>query len=1160
MERKRLSIDVPSISFRANEMGPLHAAGTIVNKITEPADGSVRARRPEPYYDPASSRSPAPMNLLSDIDTKEASAAALDSDRLWYKDAIIYQLHVKAFADSNNDGIGDFAGLTEKLDYLQDLGVTTLWLLPFFPSPGRDDGYDIADYGAINPDFGTMKDFRRFIVEAKRRGLRVIIELVVNHTSDQHHWFKRAKRSDPKSNARNWYVWSDTDQKYQGTRIIFTDTEKSNWTWDSEAGQFYWHRFFSHQPDLNFDNPRVVNAIIQVMKRWLDTGVDGFRLDAIPYLCERDGTNNENLPETHAIIRRLRAELDKYAKGKVLLAEANQWPEDVQYYFGNSDECHMAYHFPLMPRIYMAIAQEDRFPITDILRQTPDIPPDCQWALFLRNHDELTLEMVTDVERDYLWSTYANDPRARINVGIRRRLAPLMDNDRRKIELMNSLLLSFPGTPIVYYGDEIGMGDNIYLGDRNGVRTPMQWTPDRNGGFSRADPARLYAPIIMDSVYGYEAVNVEAQSRSLSSLLSATKKLIAVRKSTLAFGRGTITFIRPANRAVLAYVRQLGEEVILCVANLSRSAQATELDLSAFKDRIPLEMLGRTHFPAIGELPYMITLAPYGFYWFQLRERDKSEPAAPSIVPEFETLVVPVGSTWVSLARTRSLFERDVMPGYLARSRWYPRHTASAIRPMLTSAIPFCDIGDNRPWLTFFEATEDPAKTRYVLPMQIEWVRFDREHYNPHALAAVRQGAREGTLLDVATNTIFIALLLRNLRQALTIEENGLRLEFRPTTKFPAKGIRQPERIGGLEGALSKSALLVDSDYVVKLFRTLETGTNPEIEIGRFLTEVADFANTPAMLGSAELIEGDQRSAIAIVHAQIGNQGDAGTVTAAYLGRLLEEHHLLAIGGQTRESEEQVAYLRILSQIGRRTAELHLALASARGSPDLAPEPIQPPDVARWTDAILQSAERAVQVVRQRRGFLGESERAMVDELLVQRDRLQDRLHALMPPRIPGLNQRLHGDFHLGRVLIVKDDVFITGFGGDLRLPIEERRRKAPAARDVAGMIWSIEAASQAARERALHLAPDEHGPLGAALTEWIDRATNVFMIAYREPVAGSSIWPEDAIAARGMVDFFLLEKAFDALEVELVQRPDAAPAMLARVLRMLSQPAREAA
>jgi len=1160
MGSKRLSIYVPSISFRANEMGPIHADRTIVNKTTGTAEGSAHHAEPEPYNNPPSVPPLVPMNLMSAIDTQETPAAALDNDELWYKDAIIYQLHVKAFADSNNDGIGDFAGLTEKLDYLQDLGVTTLWLLPFFPSPGRDDGYDIADYGAVNPDFGTMKDFRRFIVEAKRRGLRVIIELVINHTSDQHHWFKRAQRSDPKSSARNWYVWSDTDQKYQGTRIIFTDTEKSNWTWDPEAGQFYWHRFFSHQPDLNFDNPRVVNAMVQVMKRWLDTGVDGFRLDAIPYLCERDGTNNENLPETHAIVRRLRAELDKYAKGKVLLAEANQWPEDVQYYFGNSDECHMAYHFPLMPRIYMAIAQEDRFPITDILRQTPDIPPDCQWALFLRNHDELTLEMVTDVERDYLWSTYANDPRARINVGIRRRLAPLMDNDRRKIELMNSLLLSFPGTPIIYYGDEIGMGDNIYLGDRNGVRTPMQWTPDRNGGFSRTDPARLYAPIIMDSVYGYEAVNVEAQSRSLSSLLSATKKLIGVRKSTLAFGRGTMTFIRPVNRSVLAYVRRHGEEVILCVANLSRSAQATELDLSAFRDRIPLEMLGRTHFPAIGELPYMITLAPYGFYWFKLQERDKSEPAAPSIVPEFETLVVPVGATWVSLARTRSLFECDVLPGHLARSRWYPIHNASAIHPTLTSAIPFCDIGDNRPWLAFFEATEDETKTRYVLPMQIEWVRFDRERYNPNALAAVRQGAREGTLLDVAADTIFIGLLLRNLGKMLTIEENGLKLEFRSTSKFSGKTVRQPERIGLLEGAPFSSTIQVDSDYAVKLFRKLESGVNPEIEIGTFLTDVADFANTPAMLGSAELIEGEARNAISIVHAQVGNQGDAWTVTSAYLDRLLEEQRLLAADGEIRASEEQVVYLHNLSRTGRRAAELHLALSSASELPDFAPEPIQPPDVARWAAAIVQSAERVFHSLRQRRGSFTEADRTVIDSLLAQQGDLHNRLNALMPPRVQALNLRLHGDFHLGRVLIVKDDVFLTGFEGDLRRPIEERRRKAPAARDVASMIWSIEASSNAAHARALRLASDEHGRLGAALTGWIDRATNSFLAAYREPMTDSPIWPKDPLTAQRMLDFFLLEKAFDVLETELVQRVEAAPAALARILRILSQPAREAA
>ncbi|HEX5007522.1 MAG TPA: maltose alpha-D-glucosyltransferase, partial [Hyphomonadaceae bacterium] len=608
------------------------------------------------------------MNIAAQVETE---AKQTGDDGLWFKDAIIYQLHVKAFADSNNDGIGDFAGLTSRLDYLHDLGVNTLWLLPFYPSPGRDDGYDIADYGDINPDFGTFKDFRRFMQEAKRRGLRVITELVINHTSDQHAWFKRAQRSPAGSSARNWYVWSDSDEKYAGTRIIFTDTEKSNWTWDPTAGAYFWHRFFSHQPDLNFDNPRVVSAVVQVMKRWLDTGVDGFRLDAIPYLCEREGTSNENLPATHQIIKRIRAELDAYSSGKVLLAEANQWPEDVSAYFGDGDECHMAYHFPLMPRIYMAIAQEDRFPIADILRQTPNIPDSCQWALFLRNHDELTLEMVTDFERDYLWSTYAADPRARINLGIRRRLAPLMDNDRRKIELMTALLMSLPGTPIIYYGDEIGMGDNIYLGDRNGVRTPMQWTSDRNAGFSRCDPARLYLPVIMDPVYGYEAINVEAQSRSLSSLLNWTKKLISVRKSHPAFGRGTLSFVRPTNRAVLVYLRQHQGKVIMCVANLSRSAQAAEIDLSEWKGRVPLELMGQKNFPPIGDAAYVVTLVPYGFFWFELCETLESQAEAPNISPEFETLIV--GDDWTTLERghSRTAFEHDVLPAFLAGRRWF---------------------------------------------------------------------------------------------------------------------------------------------------------------------------------------------------------------------------------------------------------------------------------------------------------------------------------------------------------------------------------------------------------------------------------------------------------------------------------------------------------
>src|SRR5919112_1256154 len=606
------------------------------------------------------------------------------SDTDWYRDAIIYQLHVKSFFDSNDDGVGDFEGVTAKLDYIKDLGVSAVWVLPFYPSPLRDDGYDIADYTNVHPDYGTLDDFRAFVAEAHRRGLKVITELVINHTSDQHPWFQRARRAPPGSPERDFYVWSDDDKKLAGTRIIFTDTESSNWAWDPVAGQYYWHRFFSHQPDLNHNNPRVVEAVIEVMRFWMDMGVDGMRLDAIPYLCVREGTNNESLPETHAVLKRMRAAMDAEYTGRMFLAEANQWPEDVREYFGDGDECHMAYHFPLMPRIFMSVALEDRYPVAEIMRQTPDIPENCQWAIFLRNHDELTLEMVTDRERDYMYRFYAADPRARINLGIRRRLAPLMENDIDTIKLMNSLLLSMPGSPILYYGDEIGMGDNIFLGDRNGVRTPMQWSPDRNAGFSRADPQRLYLPPIMDPVYGYEAVNVEAQAREPGSLLNWMRRMLAVRKTSRAFGRGKLTFLRPGNRKILAYLRELGDEAILCVANVGRSAQPVELDLSRFKGRVPLELLGRTPFPPIGDLPYMLTLPAHGFYWFRLT----TDAPVPSwheerIAPEDLPILI-LFDGWTSFFRdrvvpwriamadkTRTQLEEQVLPRYLRSQRWY---------------------------------------------------------------------------------------------------------------------------------------------------------------------------------------------------------------------------------------------------------------------------------------------------------------------------------------------------------------------------------------------------------------------------------------------------------------------------------------------------------
>jgi maltose alpha-D-glucosyltransferase/alpha-amylase len=1088
------------------------------------------------------------VNVVSEIKAE----AKLESDELWFKDAIIYQLHVKAFFDSNGDGIGDFAGLTEKLDYLQDLGVTALWLLPFYPSPGRDDGYDISDYHHINSDFGTMQDFRRFMQEAKRRKLRVITELVINHTSDQHPWFQRARRAKANSAHRNWYVWSNTDQRYAGTRIIFNDAEKSNWAWDPAAEAYYWHRFFSHQPDLNYDNPRVLLAIVQAMRRWLDLGVDGFRLDAIPYLCEREGTNNENLPETHAIIKKIRAELDSYAPGKVLLAEANQWPEDVNAYFGDGDECHMAYHFPLMPRIYMAIAQEDRFPIADILRQTPDIPGNCQWALFLRNHDELTLEMVTDVERDYLWSTYATDPRARINLGIRRRLASLMDSDRRKIELMNSLLMSFPGTPIIYYGDEIGMGDNIYLGDRNGVRTPMQWTPDRNGGFSRCDPARLYLPMIMDPVYGFEAVNVEAQSRSLASLLSWTKRLISVRKTHKVLGRGSLTFIRPANRSVLVYVRQYENEVVLCVANMSRSAQAAEIDLSPWRGYVPFELLGRTSFPPIGEAPYLVTLAPYGFFWFQLTERDSSSINVPSTPAEFETLVLPDGLRSLLHPRAKSVLERDVLPAFLAGRRWFAERGNTSTTAHVVDAIPLV-AGDSGVGLALIKSNGRHEAANYLLPLTIKWTRFDSSPPNPNALAAVRRGPREGTLLDATAEPSFVSFVMQNLQSGQTIESGSRRIEFQPTSKLPTDRPIAIEDVRAVDTEQSNTTVLVGNKYVVKLFRRIVPGVNPEIEVGRFLTDMVPFANTPPLLGAVEVEENGERSAVAVVHGFVENQGDAWTVTGAYLDRFVEEQRLLAIETAGR-SDEQAAYVRRMEQVGRRVAELQLALASRDDLADFAPEPIGPDDVRKWSEGILQRANRVLDELSRCRGDLPDGDGILIDAVLSHRDSLPARLHELLPTQPDALKIRHHGDFHLGQMLVVKDDVFIIDFEGEPRRSIEDRRRKAPAARDVAGLIRSIDYSATAALERALRSAPDEQGKIARALDGWRERAAEAFIAGYRLSLTAGGLWPSSRQGAERLLDFFLLEKAFYEIEYELAHRPDWVRVPLAGTWRILAR------
>src|ERR1700686_3325007 len=740
------------------------------------------------------------MNDAATAVTDTETVGLKSDDALWYKDAVIYQLNVKSFFDSNDDGIGDFKGLTSKLDYIKSLGVNTIWLMPFYPSPLKDDGYDIADYQNVHPQFGTLDDFCVMLHEAHRLGLKVITELIINHTSDQHPWFQAARHAPAGSSQRDFYVWSDTDQKYLGTRIIFTDTETSNWTWDPVAKAYYWHRFFSHQPDLNFDNAAVMDAVLRVMRFWLDKGVDGFRLDAIPYLVEREGTDNENLRETHAVIKRLRADIDASYQNRFLLAEANQWPEDVREYFGDGDECHMAYHFPLMPRIYMAIAQEDRYPIIEIMQQTPDIPENCQWAIFLRNHDELTLEMVTSKERDYMYTMYAADLQARVNLGIRRRLAPLMENDLDRIKLMNSLLLSMPGSPIVYYGDEIGMGDNFFIGDRNGVRTPMQWSPDRNAGFSRADPQRLYLPPVMDAVYGYQSTNVEAQSRDPSSLLSWTKRMLAVRKTSQAFGRGSRRFLRPGNRKILAYLREVGAATILCVTNLSRWAQPVELNLAEFKGRVPVEMLGRTTFPPIGDLPYLLTISAYGFYWFRLATDAEVPSWHEQIVSIDERPVLVLFDGWTSLFRervvpwrigiaekTRLQFETDTLPRYIETQRWYAAKGAGLDRARIADHVLW---QEGKPsWLVALLDLESAGeRSSYFMPLALAWEERDEErvrNLSTSAVAKIRQQASVGVMGDAFADEAFCRAIVIAMAKGRTIATTHGKLQFRPTAAFP---------------------------------------------------------------------------------------------------------------------------------------------------------------------------------------------------------------------------------------------------------------------------------------------------------------------------------------------------------------------------------------
>ena len=1100
--------------------------------------------------------------------TSERRQEILVDDPLWYKDAVVYEIHVKAFCDSNGDGIGDFAGLTSKLDYLQQLGVNTLWVLPFYPSPMRDDGYDISDYRNVHPDYGTRKDFQTFVKAAHERGLRVITELVINHTSDQHPWFQAARKAPPGSPKRDFYVWSDTAKKYENTRIIFSDTEKSNWTWDETAKAYYWHRFFSHQPDLNHNNPQVVKAVTKVMQFWLDQGVDGLRLDAIPYLCVREGTNNENLPETHAVIKHMRKVIDDHYKNRMFLAEANQWPEDVRDYFGSGDECHMAYHFPLMPRMYMAIGQEDRHPIVEIMNQTPEIPENCQWAIFLRNHDELTLEMVTNKERDYMYRMYAADPRSRLNLGIRRRLAPLMDNDFEKIRLMNSLLLSMPGSPILYYGDEIGMGDNIYLGDRNGVRTPMQWSPDRNAGFSIADPQRLFLPPIMDPVYGFEAVNVEAQSRDPSSLLNWMKRLLSVRKSHKAFGRGSLHFLKPGNRKILAFLREYEGETILCVANLARSAQPVELDLGKYKGCVPVEMMGRTAFPPIGELPYLLTLHGHGFYWFRLAKGEEVPSWHEERLPREELPLLVLFDGWSSFFRervvpwrigmadkVRAQLENNALPHFMAAQRWYaakgePIHRTELIEHVIWEQ-------GSASWFISLYRIEGGAgdQSVYFLPLSLVWENESEERQKgllPVSVARVRQQARIGIMGDALADELFCRALVEAIGTGREMAGTAGSIRFVPTNAFRELAgdalDELPVRPSSAQG--SNTAMVIGSRLFLKAFRRLHIGESPEVEVGRFLTEVAHFPNIVPVAGAVEYVPNDGNlMTLAVLQGFVENQGDGWTYTLNYLERFLEENR--PAEAPVSPAEVHGGYLNLIQVLGQRTGELHRALATSMGDPAFEPEPAGKREVNEWKLRVREEADATLGMLEQRLGELSEKARVTAAALIERHKQIHQQIDECVPDSLEASKIRYHGDYHLGQVLLRQNDFVIIDFEGEPSRTLDDRRRKHSPLRDVAGMLRSFNYAAYTAASHLNAEQSEENVRIEAAIREWETETARVFLQAYEAHVRIAGIYP-DWKQARGLVKLFTFEKAFYELRYELNNRPAWTPIPLRGLLDLL--------
>jgi len=1109
--------------------------------------------------------------------------AGLGREPFWYKSGVIYEVHVRAFYDANGDGAGDFRGLTEKLDYIKDLGVTAIWLLPFYPSPLKDDGYDIADYCDVHPMYGTLGDFKVFLEEAHQRGLRVIIELVLNHTSDQHPWFQRARRAKPGSRWRNFYVWSDDPHKYKDAPIIFNGVEVSNWTLDPLAKTYFWHRFFSHQPDLNFENPEVHAALIKVVDFWFDLGVDGLRLDAVPFLYEREGTACENLPETHAFLKSLREHADRKYGDRMLLAEANQWPEDAAAYFGQGrgDECHMAFHFPLMPRLFMALRMEDSLPIVDILEQTPPIPETSQWALFLRNHDELTLAMVTDEERDFMFRMYAQMHQARLYLGIRRRLAPLLSNDRKSIELLNALLFSLPGTPVLYYGDEIGLGENIYLGDRNGVRTPMQWSSDKNAGFSRANPQSLYLPVILDPGYHYEAVNVEVQLANPHSLLWWTRRLLALRKRWRALGEGKCEFLHPDNRKVLAYLLRHGPETLLVVANLSRFVQSVELDLSAFKLRVPVELFGRSEFPAITERPYFFSLGPHNFFWFSLE--DKPVPAA--VVPASGLLTqlpaLAVEGDWDGIfdGKNKARLEA-VLPPYLKLHRWFAGRERNIKSVTIRELIPVPLPGDNRAHLALLQVDYSAGDLDfYTLPLAFavdtEAGRL-REGSPQSVVAEIRTsgGGPAGILYEATGSQAFCRALLELMLNRRRLKGAHGKVESAHTTALrPIFGKTALPESTRLKTDQSHSSILFGDKIVLKLFRQFDWGLNPELEIGRFLT-AKNFPQSKPLIGALEYIDAqNNRTTLAVINTYIPEGKTAWEYTLDTLGRFYERMTTsnapgVAVPAASADPlkifEQDIppvmlehigTYLESARLLGVRTAELHLALASESEDRIFAPEPF----TTYYQRSLFQSMRNlAVETLWQLRKQL----KALPPEVLPLAQRALElkpaiiqQFRRLFEHHLAAQRIRIHGNLHLGEVLWTGKDFVFLDFEGGIAMPISERGIKRSPLRDVAGLVRSF--------RHAAHAGLAQHGERGnvhlpsfeAWAQYWSDGVSAVFLKAYFQRVGKSNLFPAGEMDLRAMLQAYLLNRMLRELNSELSGRSDKLKIPLQDILHLIGDP-----